>query len=982
MSPFLPPKVSVPLSISAQPSQSPSKKHRNRKHSPSDIHKPSSIRSWVKQILPAHRPERRGTFRRRGYWDQEELKHPDEHKSRRQLPQPRRSPTGATSVPDHTVGRNMATNIPPGGQLHSHPDSSSTTYVDKGWGWDLRDDGKHHQRSDTEKKRTLATKSGSQSLPTREFQHIQVKQDARRLRRNLKESGDYLGVQGFNPETGQLDILTPSDSDRSSLSQETQQKLLVLKNTLKGARHSYKTAKERSEREAKKVIPKNDKQKLLHVEKGNEQAQDINKTVKWKRHARQWSSAQEPNLSPIAQSVLRVEAGSRRESKIGESTIGRRDSEFSLIDLTVADKDDAPSHVASGGVDQFGKSPESTATIVRTPRRKSIAELEQMGPSAWELFVNGISFDNSDESKPQENHNCGTQLTVTIKHCPDTEHEVAHARKNEESPMVDTETINVIAEQQTESFLGMDIGKANDHKGKAPARSCHQVGIPPAKTEEHLVHTASPGKKLMKNWGQWMSKRRQSRSSHTYGAGIMNTKTTTATEQYPEARPVICLESIPKVSDNWGIEVTSKLAQHAPASPSKATLEIPVVGAAPKIEEMPEARGDVLDRITTKRHIEVRGNCEKRHNSGAVVSRVRGIDLPAPAESASTHIITTTGSDRHLPKAKFRAKVGQEIEKPQIHMPADQITEVIYDLPLATMSERNLGSSVIRILPNSLPRTKPVNNDIDIASTLKCKPKARLIKPPLKKNMMPLKDFDGARRWDTPMFRPKSQAKKEEGTEVISRGQNVDCMPEATTEKIVSKKKRPSGMTEAVQHVQDVEDIKAVTAAKEKESPDMFVTDEVTQLVRAPGRFPDLNIVGDAGHGCQSSLGDVASTTTHEDIAKGHSWDAGQECLELVWCHLLAFIFLYWERVSPFFHSKSEYWTRQSRSEGTLDDCFTLVLAAPLTLALLAVYILVLRLALMCAENFAVFTERMDSVYRYVMDYWWYFTSLAHEYCA
>ncbi|KAJ6444372.1 Candidapepsin [Purpureocillium lavendulum] len=78
--------------------------------------------------------------------------------------------------------------------------------------------------------------------PFKTQQGIEEKKEARRQRRNLKESGDYLGVQGVNPETGQLDVITPSDSERSSTSQETQKKLNVLRDTLRDSRHSYKSS--------------------------------------------------------------------------------------------------------------------------------------------------------------------------------------------------------------------------------------------------------------------------------------------------------------------------------------------------------------------------------------------------------------------------------------------------------------------------------------------------------------------------------------------------------------------------------------------------------------------------------------------------------------------------------------------------------------------------------------------------------------------
>ncbi|KAF4587281.1 3-isopropylmalate dehydratase [Ophiocordyceps camponoti-floridani] len=138
-------------------------------------------------------------------------------------------------------------------------------------------------------------------------QMMEEKKEARRQRRNLKESGDYLGVQGVNPETGQLDIVTPTDSDRSTASQEKQQKLNKLRTALREARQSYRNAKDQSEREAQRMVEReSNKQRRLDKEK--QKLQSLSQRVRWQRQTKQWSSAQEPELSPIV--------GSRRGSSM------------------------------------------------------------------------------------------------------------------------------------------------------------------------------------------------------------------------------------------------------------------------------------------------------------------------------------------------------------------------------------------------------------------------------------------------------------------------------------------------------------------------------------------------------------------------------------------------------------------------------------------------------------------------------------------
>lgn len=110
------------------------------------------------------------------------------------------------------------------------------------------------------------------------------RREKRRLRRSLKESGDFLGVQGINPATGELDVLTPSSSsagDFSSLARAVQDR-----------KESYENARRQLEAEKMRKWER-DKQAI--------RAEHRNK-VRWKKKTSGWSSAIEPNLSPIAQS--------------------------------------------------------------------------------------------------------------------------------------------------------------------------------------------------------------------------------------------------------------------------------------------------------------------------------------------------------------------------------------------------------------------------------------------------------------------------------------------------------------------------------------------------------------------------------------------------------------------------------------------------------------------------------------------------------
>lgn len=108
--------------------------------------------------------------------------------------------------------------------------------------------------------------------------------ERRRLRRSLKESGDFLGVQGVNPATGELNVLTPSSSSAGYFPS--------LAKTVLDAKESYERARRQLEAEKMRKWER-DKQAIREERRCN---------VRWKKKRYGWSSAIEPNLSPIAQS--------------------------------------------------------------------------------------------------------------------------------------------------------------------------------------------------------------------------------------------------------------------------------------------------------------------------------------------------------------------------------------------------------------------------------------------------------------------------------------------------------------------------------------------------------------------------------------------------------------------------------------------------------------------------------------------------------
>ncbi|RGP75258.1 hypothetical protein FSPOR_880 [Fusarium sporotrichioides] len=210
-----------------------------------------------------------------------------------------------------------------------------------------------------------------------------ARKKARDDRESLIESGDYLGVQGINPQTGVLDLT--SDSGDSALSVRTEVKLANLETQAKNATSAVK--RKEAEAEIVKIHFDHDITKLRRREETEKQL------AKWRRDTYKWSSVQEPDLSPIAQSNRSVSVLSRRKS--------RRDYSMpkyeSLVDLSLPKKqpsqEERPRITPSINL-RSRDSARSSDTVVKTPHRRSLAALS---PAALELFENDMSFRSADE---------------------------------------------------------------------------------------------------------------------------------------------------------------------------------------------------------------------------------------------------------------------------------------------------------------------------------------------------------------------------------------------------------------------------------------------------------------------------------------------------------------------------------------------------------------------------------------------------------
>jgi len=156
---------------------------------------------------------------------------------------------------------------------------------------------------------TVVTKTdGATSLQphqeeeSRTQQMFESKKEARRLRQSLKESGDFLGVQGINPETGEMDVLTPTTTSSSARTSSLSPKLGALAQKVKDTRDAYRELKRQHKTELQRAQSQREQQKLERLEREKEAIRTEQRKVRWRKEVAQWLSVVEPNLSPIAQS--------------------------------------------------------------------------------------------------------------------------------------------------------------------------------------------------------------------------------------------------------------------------------------------------------------------------------------------------------------------------------------------------------------------------------------------------------------------------------------------------------------------------------------------------------------------------------------------------------------------------------------------------------------------------------------------------------
>ncbi|KAI1352302.1 hypothetical protein F5Y01DRAFT_98107 [Xylaria sp. FL0043] len=140
---------------------------------------------------------------------------------------------------------------------------------------------------------------------------LKAKEYLRNQRRSLKESGDWLGVQGADPYSGEFAVLTPTSTLSSEVTPTSTKNLLAeLSQRQRAAKLAYEQARLEEVTERERILLQKGQSKLEKMEHAKQELRHSQRNFPiWSQHKRRWSSAAEPVLSPIPQSMKSGNAG-------------------------------------------------------------------------------------------------------------------------------------------------------------------------------------------------------------------------------------------------------------------------------------------------------------------------------------------------------------------------------------------------------------------------------------------------------------------------------------------------------------------------------------------------------------------------------------------------------------------------------------------------------------------------------------------------
>ncbi|KAM5377759.1 hypothetical protein ACJA88_006440 [Fusarium oxysporum] len=918
------------------------------------------VADWFRNKLPSHRAERGGTLRNNGGWEvgeaagnsSSQLQHKvnnrasAQHHSASNRRGGQRSRTGGSDrLVDWNTPKNLSEAVPEPTSASKDKGNEPSLPTYRRWNefGSLRIGKKRGQkkRSDSieaekdKEKQPIRRSSRAQSFAaviqgTPSILEVleanrKARRKAREDRESLRESGDYLGVQGINPQTGILDFT--SDSGESTLSSKTEQKLLNLKAQAKNAL----SAAERKEAEIEivKIHLDHEVEKARRQEKAEKQL-EASVTAKWRRGTHQWSSVQEPDLSPIAQSHRSTSVFSRGPS--------HRDldmaKEEGLIDLYLPvlhnnSKERSDEEVPPAV--QPKESSNSSDTVIKTPHRRSLAN---PSPSALELFENDISFHNTSEPMLDRDQipesflasaHDDTQIQTALdetQHLQGNEkfHEaggsLAHHRdQNQHSKtssvnqqglfigsLDETKPHNIQHQPLTSEEQDRDTKPTREqHPRKLRARfddhpreihyppdnigtvrvkfprkpNPHQTGSPKIRSswEQEALNSSTPSPTVL------LLRRRTLKAGITSGPLPQNEAERSATRDPLTAPPFLLKEATVKEKLQYPPTTTREITQ---------TNHQIIRGTLPQslhqVHTKPVTKDQITERVRTQSaNHDITNRCE-----------VKGA-------SASTNITIITGCDQIT--SKYPPKRGQE---------AGEGLQRKRRLSRVTHNLRRFGTT-----PNSL-EASPENRGL---STL----------------------LKSASVEEIQVIDTISESLLEESRNQ-PQAQGCDTMGELSEAPATQGRCSSSSTSTCTMDVKNIEKGENTENIPQKAGIQLSNLDLLSQIympgVSNRATDPGMHVPGSLLRqwNAEDGIADLSSNRSQQGVTGG-LWDAIKEFLCTIKGYNIQLLRLYWKAVKPVFDYSSPYWRATDRDSDGWTDLASTCLALPLIFGLLVILV-------------------------------------------
>ncbi|CEJ84092.1 hypothetical protein VHEMI03378 [[Torrubiella] hemipterigena] len=391
------------------------------------------------KVLPSRRSEKGGTIRSHGYW--EEI---DAHQTST-FPQQSVEDEQARrlSGPDDLIRWNTAKRIP----RPQPPRPLSIQIPNQRLEQDLVS---HNQQ-----RKESASVSASQMDRRLSFARraIEAKREARRQRQSLKESGDYLGVQGINPDTGKLDASTPTESGQSSGGERALERIHAIRKVLSDAKDSYKDVTAWTDREMRSILLDKEGKSYRNSQK-QVQKSDMAAGVQWRRQTKQWASVEpispksrENDTNLVTPKVSKISHDQEQTNITGDKSFLGHWGQQTINDIAkIAESACTPTTITTG----FGQPKSTWNSSASPPRAKTVAS-GQPKPSVLEICSrrNTTTYQIKPLSNVLERQQCqireATTATTSNRHgrqAPESVHFVSPVRNESKTDHTQTKTSN------------------------------------------------------------------------------------------------------------------------------------------------------------------------------------------------------------------------------------------------------------------------------------------------------------------------------------------------------------------------------------------------------------------------------------------------------------------------------------------------------------------------------------------------------------